>query len=152
QADGEALLRKAQAARAAGDLPGAKLHLEAALDKVGADPALAELAGEAGRQLDEVGLLLDRLAGRAQARARLDEFWKKRNQALFHETRFTGLSPADNVQATRAAARQALALFAAGRALPESAGWALDLGPEDWFSAAERPKITSGCYELLLVL
>jgi tetratricopeptide (TPR) repeat protein len=153
QADGEALLRKAQAARAAGDLPGAKLHLEAALEKVGAEGSPVELRAEALRQLGEVQRLLDWQAGRAQARARHDEFWKDRNTALFYESQFTGLTPAANAQATRTAARQALELFAArGDTRPERAGWDLDLGPEDWFSAAEREKITSGCYELLLIL
>src|SRR5262249_34043754 len=54
QADGEAFLRKAQAARAAADLQGEKLHLDAVLEKAGADPSLAALQTEARRQLGEV--------------------------------------------------------------------------------------------------
>jgi tetratricopeptide (TPR) repeat protein len=147
QADGEALLRKAQAAHAAGDLKSAKLHLDAAAEKAGDEPSLAEL--QAGVQR-----LLDRLAGQALARARYDEFRKKRNAALFYESQFTGRTPDANVRATRAAARQALELFAArtGGPVADPAGWALDLGRQGWFSALERAEITTGCYELLLIL
>src|SRR5262249_51376999 len=47
KADGEALLRKGQTARAAGDLQSAKLYFEDALEKVGSEPILAGLKAEA---------------------------------------------------------------------------------------------------------
>jgi serine/threonine protein kinase/tetratricopeptide (TPR) repeat protein len=132
KADGEALLRKGQAARAAGDLQSAKHYFADAVEKVDAEPSLAELRAEAQRGRDEAQRLLDQQARRAQARARYDEFRKKRDEALFHESQFTGLAPAANVRATRTAARQALDLIAS--------------------AADEPPDIAAGCYELLLIL
>jgi serine/threonine protein kinase/tetratricopeptide (TPR) repeat protein len=154
KADGEESLRKAQEARASGNLQGAKIHLDAAVKKTGSDPSLQGLQAEAQRQREEVQILLDRQAGRSRARARYEELCKKRDRALFYESQFTGLTPAANAQATRAAARQALALFAArsDSSVPANDDPAVDLGPRDWFSAAERADITAGCYELLLIL
>jgi tetratricopeptide (TPR) repeat protein len=149
QADGEALLRKGQAARATGDLHSAKLHFEAALEKVASEPSLAGLQAEAQRQRDEAQRLLNRLADRAQARGRYEEFLKQRDAALFYESQFTGLTPAANVRATRTAARRALELFAPP-AGASAGGPAPDL--EDWFSAREREDIAAGSYELLLIL
>jgi tetratricopeptide (TPR) repeat protein len=154
KADGEALLRKGQTARAAGDLQSAKLHFEGALEKVRSEPSLVGLKAEAEHQRDEAQRLLDRLAGRAQARARYDEFLKKRDAALFSshwpsaeggKSLYTGQAPSAKVQATRTAARQALELFAAR-------GGGLAPAAADPFSAAERANITIDCYELLLIL
>jgi eukaryotic-like serine/threonine-protein kinase len=160
QADGEALLRKAQAAWAAGDLQSAKLHAEEAVEKTSSEASLAGLRAEAERQRDEAQQLLDQLAGRTQARARFDDFLKKRDAALFDAALLdtsqliTGQDPSANVQATRTAARQALELFAAraGGPAPDLADWTLDTGPAEWFSAPERADIAAGCYGLLLIL
>jgi serine/threonine protein kinase/predicted Zn-dependent protease len=141
KADGEALVRRGEAARAAGDLQSAKIHFEDALEKLASEPSLAELRAEALQQRDEAQRLLDRLAGRAQTRARYHEFQKLRDEALFYESQFTGLTPSANVQATRTAARQALELFATP---------GTDL--EDWFSARERADITADGYKLRLIL
>jgi serine/threonine protein kinase/Tfp pilus assembly protein PilF len=132
RADGEELLRKGQAARSAGDLQSAKIHFEAAIDKVDPEPSLAELRAEAQQGRDEAQRLLDKEAGRALAQTRYAEFRKKRDEALFHESQFTGLAPAANVRATRRAARQALDLFASG--------------------IGEGPDIATDRYELLLIL
>src|SRR5262249_13852307 len=106
------------------------------------------------RQRSEVQRLLDRLGGQAQARARYDQFRKKRDTALFFGAQLPRLTPAGDVRATRTAVRQALALFAARPGGPgaDPAGRALDVGPEDGLGAAERADITTGCYELLLIL
>src|SRR5262249_26124999 len=74
KADGESLLRRGEAARAAGDLQSAKIHCEDALEKLASEPSLAELRADALRQRDETQRLLDQLAGRAQARTRYHEF------------------------------------------------------------------------------
>src|SRR5262249_35376148 len=141
QADGEGALRKGQAAQAAGDLQGAKLYFADAVEKLaGEEPSLAGLRGEAQRQRDETQRLLDQLASRAQARARYEEFRKRRDEALFHEAPFTGLTPSASITATRTAARRALELFAAPP------------GPEDGPSNREPAVVTAGCYELLLIL
>ena len=72
-----------------------------------------------------------------------------RNEAFFHETRFTGLDLPTDLQATRAAARAALARLRRrrpGRCLDAVGRCPRTLSPQ------ERAEIVEGCYELLLVL
>ena len=103
-----------------------------------AEPALGDL----GTQADGLLRRIDR--GLADERARLadegrrEAFLRLRDEALFHDTQFTGLELPGNVEATRAAARQALALFPG----PTPASLT-DRG---------REEVAEGCYELLLVL
>jgi tetratricopeptide (TPR) repeat protein len=78
------------------------------------------------------------------------EYIRLRNEALFHEAKYSGLDVADNRAATRRAARSALALFAAPRHNNDS----------DWepaprsatLLAAECDELDEGRYELLLIL
>src|SRR5262249_5780637 len=84
---------------------------------------------------------------RQVAHARKKEFLALRDRAFFHQSQFTGLDQAANQEATRATARQALALFGVG---PEGKG-APVLEPTH-FDDPEAAEITAGCYELLLVL
>ena len=61
---------------------------------------------------------------------------------------FTGLDSSSSHEATRRAARAALAVFAS-RTTPDS--WSLEALPAS-FSADEKDRVREGCYELLLVL
>src|SRR5262249_56451758 len=78
----------------------------------------------------------------AAADRRLAEFQAHRDGALFHGTLFTNLTLAENLQATRAAARAGLALFG----LPGGGG-ASQPSP-----APLDTETAEGCYELLLLL
>src|SRR5262249_52666857 len=78
--------------------------------------------------------------GRAQARARHEEFLKRRDEALLSDSQVPGLTASANLTATRTAARRALELFA------------VPPGPEDGLSEGEQAEIATGCYELLLIL
>jgi tRNA A-37 threonylcarbamoyl transferase component Bud32/tetratricopeptide (TPR) repeat protein len=92
--------------------------------------------------------LLAHVEDRLQAERNLQLFLERRNEAFFHETRFTGLDLPANLRATRTAARQALGVFA--RAGPDD-DWTLPALPAT-LAAQERAEITEGCYELLLIL
>jgi tetratricopeptide (TPR) repeat protein/tRNA A-37 threonylcarbamoyl transferase component Bud32 len=83
---------------------------------------------------------------------RLGVFLQRRDQAFYLETRYSGLDLPTNTQMTRAAAREALAVFAQpGPGPGQEDAWSLPplratLSPHD------RAEITEGCYELLLIL
>jgi eukaryotic-like serine/threonine-protein kinase len=118
-----------------------------------------ELAKESARNLRELsnqaGLLLEgierQLAEQNAAkadRARYVEFRRARNEALFHDTGFTGLNQPADQAATRRAALAALSVFADPSAAPS---WSLRALPAS-LAASEQNEIREGCYELLLVL
>jgi tetratricopeptide (TPR) repeat protein len=83
----------------------------------------------------------------AKARLRYQRFLELRKEALFHETRYSGLDPSKSAAITRSVAREALGLFAAPGP-PEN--WTLAEVPAG-FSPRERDEIKEGCYELLLM-
>jgi tetratricopeptide (TPR) repeat protein/tRNA A-37 threonylcarbamoyl transferase component Bud32 len=144
--EGQDLLLQGQAAVTRADWQGAKLQLARVLAKVGSEPSLTDLKGQAERLLREADGGLEEQAEREQARARYDMFVRRREDALFHRTLFTGLDlPADG-RAARAAAEEVLAVFdvsAEDSALPA-------LPPS--FGDKEKADVQAGCYELLLVL
>jgi tetratricopeptide (TPR) repeat protein/tRNA A-37 threonylcarbamoyl transferase component Bud32 len=128
--------------------PDAKLILTNLLTILKPEPRLAALRNRAARLLSEVERGIENEGLQSQDRRRHRLFLQRRNEAFFQETRFTGLDLPANLQATRAAARAALGLFA-------------EAGPDDaWTLAAlpgvlaphEQAEIGEGCYELLLVL
>src|SRR5262249_51507788 len=81
------------------------------------------------------------------------QFVRHRDDALFHDTRFTGLDLSTNVETTRQAALAALRLFAAPGPDGGSDPAAFTLAPlPDALSRAQREEIITGCYELLLIL
>ena len=89
----------------------------------------------------------DQLAGEAQRR-RLAEFLRLHDEALLHETQFTGLDLPTKLDQTRRSAHAALAVFAA----PATAeGWSLGPLPAN-LKDDEKTKVRDGCYELLLIL
>ncbi|MCI0464179.1 MAG: protein kinase [Gemmataceae bacterium] len=139
-------LWKGQQARAAEQWQDAQLALARALTLTGSEPALAELQGQAERLLGEIDRQLEEQEARHQAQARYRTFFQKRDEALFHGTLFTDMGLPTQLQTTRAAAAEALALF--GLASDTEAPLVLD----GHFDSREKAEITAGCYELLLVL
>ena len=83
------------------------------------EPRLRDLYDRADDLLAQIAAPDRRGAGRGQDRRRYREFFRERDQALFHETQFTGLDLPASREAIRRSARAALAVFAApGRAIP----------------------------------
>jgi serine/threonine protein kinase len=112
------------------------------------EPQLSELGKQAETQLVQAR------RGRADqeatdtARKRYDEFLRLRDEALIHDTRFTGLDRLSDMEQTRRAAREALAVFAAR----DSAGsWEPAQLPAS-LSPQQCDEIREGWYVLLLVL
>jgi tetratricopeptide (TPR) repeat protein len=147
------LLWKARAAATTEQWPDAKLALASALTLAGSEPALAELHGQAERLLAETDRKLAEQEALRRARANYRTFFQKRDDALFHGTLFTGvdlpvqsqeMDLAVHLLATRQAAEEALALFGGEAGTP--------LALDSSYSPREKAEITSGCYELLLVL
>ena len=103
-----------------------------------AEPALADLRAEADDVLGRIDRGLEIERARLADERRREEFLRERDEALFHDTQFTGLELPGNLEATRASARKALAIFpsAAPPTLPDRA----------------RAEVAEGRYELLLVL
>src|SRR5262249_14441481 len=73
------------------------------------------------------------------------DFNRWSNEAVFHGIVLTGMDLPTNLKATRDAADQGLALF--GMSAGSKAGPVF----AEPFTADERPEITAGCYELLLL-
>ncbi len=101
--------------------------------------APSPLAANYQERVDELRTLID--AGR-KAEQRLKEFQSLRDEALFYQAQSAGLSLVSDNKRTREAAQTALALFG------------LDTGPEQTSPTpawAEKPKVRTACYELMLV-
>jgi tetratricopeptide (TPR) repeat protein/tRNA A-37 threonylcarbamoyl transferase component Bud32 len=124
---------------------------EAALD---AQPELSanDLRAELERRKEVVGHQLREAQRRLRAQQRRASFQGPYQEALFHETLFTGLPIAENLDRTRTAARAALALYGLG-------GETLQAGRAPELLAQDRPyhdeqvhaRLASACYELLLI-
>jgi tetratricopeptide (TPR) repeat protein len=115
----------------------AREPLAAAVARAGAEPELANLKKRAQRQLDQL----------QDVRDRYGKFCRRREDALFHQTLFTGLDRPTNAARTAAAAREALALFGAG----VEAGKAPDVNTP-YLSPAEKAVVRADCQQLLLML
>jgi tetratricopeptide (TPR) repeat protein/tRNA A-37 threonylcarbamoyl transferase component Bud32 len=112
------------------------------------EPRLASLSSRAQRRLDQADRvrLAESTARRNSAEHR--RFLVLRNEAFLHETRFTGLDLPADVQATRTAARAALAVAAT----PVGDDRWTFVPPADSLTETEQAEIVDGRYELLLVL
>ena len=98
-----------------------QLILSKLLTKIEAEPRLADLRARAADTLDQIKRgLADQQAWEAD-RGRYRQFLQRRNEALFHETRFTGLDLPGSLEATRKSAQAALEMFAEPR--PDGAGY-----------------------------
>ena len=119
------------------------------LTSLQAEPRLADVSRRARTLLEKVERALEAERLKGEERRRLDHFLDLRNAAHLHATRFNGLDlPQNNLQATRAAAQQALGLFA----IPgQGDAWTQSRLPAS-LSPQQQTDIVDGCYELLLVL
>jgi tetratricopeptide (TPR) repeat protein len=134
------LLHEGEAALGQQDWQKARLELDRARDKAGDEADLADLRARTGQLLEQV----DHQRG---DRERLGKFQRRRNDALFNATLFTGGDVVVALEDTRAAARDALALFGV---TPES-----DTPPttdSPYLQEQEKTEVLADCYELLLVL
>ena len=86
---------------------------------------------------------------REDARDRLHEFLRLRDDALFQDTQLTGLDATENVAVVRRSTVAALELFSADGQRPKP--WALGRLPES-LTEQEREDVVRGCYEMLMVL
>jgi tetratricopeptide (TPR) repeat protein len=124
----------------------ARVHLASARRMISSDPGLVDLAGPIDRLLADNNRQLQYLAARQAAKKKYKEFVELRNQAFFHGTLFTGVDLPASMRASQKAAGTALRLFAGNL---DSQG---KLAVPEPFEPDERKAITSGYYELHLVL
>ncbi|HEX8202840.1 MAG TPA: protein kinase, partial [Isosphaeraceae bacterium] len=145
----QARMLEGQGAVAREDWPDAKLHLTTALNLSRPEPTLADLGARAASLLEQVDPRLDDQARRTDAVKRLATFRTRRDDALFRATLvlFTGRVRAADLEATRAAARAALALFGVG--VDPGAPTAVNVSS---LEADEPAEVNAGCYEMLLTL
>jgi len=130
------------------DLNGAEVTLTGLKERIQGEPRLRDLNTAADALLVEVIARQAEHASRASDRGRYTEFLRQRNDALFHDTRFTGLDLTGSQDATRRAARAALDLYAADGA---GDSWSLRPLPAS-LTGPEQAEIAEACYELLLIL
>jgi tetratricopeptide (TPR) repeat protein len=141
-------LFKGQDARARRDWDNGRLILSQLLTKIEAEPRLADLRAKASDLLKQIERgLADQRAWEAD-RDRFDRFIRRRNEAFYSDTMFTRLDVPGNLEATRASARAALDVFAAG---DHGDAWALAPLPAA-LSPQEQADVAEDCAELLLVL
>ena len=121
----------------------ARLALVQAEAKLSTEPALADLRERASGLL---GIAEQRLAEHAKVHRIYDTFLKRRDDALYHATLFTGVDLPANLQAAQTSAAEALALYGVS---PEGEGGPT-LPPQ--LNATEQQTVRAGCYELLAIL
>ncbi|MBI3466530.1 MAG: protein kinase, partial [Planctomycetes bacterium] len=124
----------------------AKVPLEKALALSRAQPSLHDVTVRTERLLVETDRELRQRQARRQAEHNYHQFFQHRDEVLFHGSQFTGVHLPTNVEATLRAGQTALSLF--GLSLEGERALALD----PCFSDREKDEITSGCYELLVIL
>ena len=125
-----------------------QLILSKLLTKIEAEPRLADLRARATDTLEQIKRgLADQQAWEAD-RGRYRQFLQRRNEALFHETRFTGLDLPGSLEATRKSAQAALEMFAEPRS--DCAWIPRPLPPS--LTPQEQAEVTEGCHVLLLIL
>jgi serine/threonine protein kinase/Tfp pilus assembly protein PilF len=135
------LFAQARAALDRQDWPAAGRRIDTVVEKVAAEPLLADLAEVA----DQLRRELDRY--RQDREAFTQVFRPQRDDALFYQTLFTGLDAEANRQKTRDAVALALRVF---DVVPEAA--APPAINRSHFKPFEVEEICEGCYQLLLVL
>jgi tetratricopeptide (TPR) repeat protein len=140
------LLRQAEEAAARGNWQEAQPPLASARALLGSEPSLADLRGQVeGWHARVAGRLQEQAAAR-RARDKQADFFRLRDEAVFHGTLFTGLDVPANLRRSAAAARQALALFGVSAEPGERPVL------EACFTTREKADLTSACYELCLIL
>ncbi len=149
----QAAVRRSSQLLDAGSLQEAEVAVEQALAKAGDTPALAEERREIEALKADLAGRLAADRDRAAARQRLTDFDGHRDTAMFYGLQSFGLDPVKNQQTAASEARAALAAWGIDPAATAHAS-----APIDWQSSAfahydeaERSRIRSRCYELLLV-
>jgi tetratricopeptide (TPR) repeat protein len=117
--------------------------------KVEQESGLADLRERATDLLEQALRRRADRASRASARQRLQDFFRRRDEALFLDVELTGPDSTGDVQAVRESARAALDIFAA--AGTEGDGWTL-APPTSSLPEPERDEVIPGCNEMLMVL
>jgi len=126
----------------------AEVGLSKAQAEIRNEPELRDLALRTGELLENAQRGRAVQENRSHDQERLRTFRERRRDALFHETRFTGLDLPYNPETVRTSARAAVSVFIA-----EGAGESSGLKPlPESLSPREHDEIKEGCYELLLFL
>jgi tetratricopeptide (TPR) repeat protein len=128
------------------DWRAARLQFARVLAMTRDEADLADLTSLALRLEGEVERRLVQQEAEQKARGTYELFQKRRDDALFHGTLFTGLDLAANLDATRDAARGALALYGVR---PD--GGAVSIVPSSLLSSDQQDEIKKGCHELLML-
>src|SRR5208337_393085 len=148
RSESEDLLFESRDGLARKDWANGRLALSRLLTKIEAEPRLADLRARATDTLEQIKRgLADQQAWEAD-RGRYRQFLQRRNEALFQETRFTGLDLPGSLEATRKSAQTALEMFAEPR--PDGAWIPRPLPPS--LTPQEQAEVTEGCHVLLLIL
>lgn len=134
------LLSAGETALATQDWEQAQLQLTRARDQVSDAPELADLRSHIERLLQETHQ-------HQHDHARLQNFLRLRNEALFHATLFTGGDLTSALHETHVAATAALAQFGIA---PETSTEPTIESP--CYTEAQKAQIITDCYELLVVL
>jgi len=130
------------------NLPKAEATLTTLHEKIKGEPKLGDLKVAVQELLDEVKTRQAEQLSRESDQLRYAKFLRLWNEALFHDTQFTGLDLSSNQEATRLAAGDALGLYAVAGS---GDSWAQAPLPSS-LSDRERVEIAEGCYTLLLVM
>ncbi len=144
--EGQRLYDGARVAMAANDLPNAQLDLTKALTILRSEPRLTGLRESAQSLLAEVDQKLIAVADRLASRERFARFVKLRDEAQFLGTLYTGMELAANLQASRAAVHEALAVYGV------SATYDSTLTVDEHLDESEQAQIRGDCYQLMLIL
>ena len=146
QQEGQKLFDSARLGVAARDWARARVDLEKALATIGGNPRLGSLKESAVALLRQVEQELRVEADRRASRGRLQSFAGLRDEAQFLGTLYTGMDLAANLQAARASARKALAVYGV---VP---GEAARPNFDTYLSDSEQAEIQVDCSQLLLIL
>jgi serine/threonine protein kinase/Tfp pilus assembly protein PilF len=144
--EGQRLYDGARVAMAANDLPSAQLDLTKALTILRSEPRLTALREAAESLLADVDQKLIAVADRLASRERLTHFVDLRDEAQFLGTLYTGMDLAANLQASREAVHEALAVYGV------SATYENTLTVDEHLDESEQTQICGDCYQLLLIL
>jgi tetratricopeptide (TPR) repeat protein/tRNA A-37 threonylcarbamoyl transferase component Bud32 len=117
-------------------------------EKIWEEPRLARLQDDTRRLLHQIeqGELAQR--EKEEAHDRYMQFLQLRDEALFLDTNFMSYAPAEQLQATRKAARAALNLYASAGQEETWRPCSLPIS----LSKTEQSDVKESCYEVLLVL
>ena len=140
------LFDSARVAVAASDWATARIDLEKALTTIGGQARLEALNASAQALLKQVEHELRVETDRRTSQSRFQEFVKRRDEAQFLGTLYTGMDLAANLEAARTAAQRALAVY--GVAEQEEARSRLDA----YLTELQKGEILGDCSQLLLIL